>query len=151
MTSAPFGGHFYLLFKYLHKMQTPHIPNEISFSDLQGYLKDAPSNENDSHSDETISAYEERIVRQADDVIKETLEIPNLDPMVHKIMVLKLMSGFGNYLYGLAERTEDSDEREMLLMRIGKLSVAHNTLVEIPLHERDFTADNSLLSEENSD
>ncbi len=68
MTSAPFGGHFYLLFKYLHKMQTPHIPNEISFSDLQSFLKNAPNDGNDSHSDETISAYEERIVQQADEI-----------------------------------------------------------------------------------
>jgi len=151
MTSAPFGGHFYLLFKYLHKMQTPHIPNEISFSDLQGYLKDAPSNENDSRPDETISAYEERIVRQADEAIKETLEIPDLDPMVHKIMVLKLMAGFGNYLHGLFEMTEDPDEQRLYLMRIGELRIAHNAMLEIPLHEKDFTADNYLLSEENSD
>ncbi len=132
-------------------MQTPHIPNEISFADLQGFLKDAPNNENDSHSDETISAYEERIVEQADAVIQQTLEIPNLDPMVHKIMVLKLLAGFGNYLHGLAERSGDPDERDMAMMHIGKLSVAHNTIVEIPLHERDFTADPNLSPEENSD
>ena len=132
-------------------MQTPHIPNEISFSDLQGFLKDAPNNENDSRPNETISAYEERIVEQADAIIQQTLEIPNLDPMVHKIMVLKLLQGFGNYLHGLAERTEDQDERDMGMMHIGKLSVAHNAIVEIPLHERDFTADPNLSPEENSD
>ena len=66
-------------------------------------------------------------------------------------MVLKLMAGFGNYLHGLSQRTDDSDERDMFLMRIGELRIAHNTMLEIPLHERDFTADDSLLQEGNSD
>ena len=131
-------------------MQTPHIPNEISFSDLQSFLKDAPD-ENHSHPDENISAYEKRICDQADEAIKQTLEIPDLDPMVHKIMVLKLIAGFGNYLHELAQRSEDQDERDLHMMHIGKISAAHNTLVEIPLHERDFTADNTLLPTEESD
>ena len=132
-------------------MQTPHIPNQISFAALQGLLNDAP-NENDSHSDvpsvENMRAYEREICAQADSIIEFSSNIPDLDPLGHKVMILKLLVGFGNYLFSMAQQAGSEEEKTAYLVQVGKVESLHSSLCEIPMHNRDFTADPSLLGED---
>lgn len=120
-------------------MQTPHIPDSISYGELDSLLQEAtPDLAGGGYM--PLSEYEAQIIAQADKVLDFSMEIPNIDPMVHKIMVLKLLVGFGNYLHGLAQRQEDSSEAQRLLMAVGRIHSAHELIQETPLHQSDFTS-----------
>lgn len=87
------------------------VPSSISFAELASYLNRAPT-PGEEHSLELFGDFtREELEELADDAIDSIIEIAP-DPMVHKIMALKILAKFVNWHNRYGQRVLDLEGPE---------------------------------------
>ena len=119
-------------------MNNSQIPNSVSFSDLQGYMENAPS-----EPSKTIvnNLTQEDIEKIAGALVDGALEkCP--DPIVHKIMALSILSNLHAWHEAMAKQALEHGDAEcagITMEDAGALRAAYRILHNVSLGESDFT------------
>ena len=118
-----------------------NIPDQISFSDLEALASKASNDQTPSNPDEP-SDYQEKICTIAHKYVAEAYkELP--DPMLHKVMMLDIITMMFAYHLHMAEEQLKHDPRCAAgwMQDAGKFQAAHMILSTISMSEQDFTTD----------
>ena len=119
-------------------MQTPDVPDKISFASLQELMENAPEESNLG----SILPFMKQVVSASElgiDLSFEQLQ----DPLVHKVMALTILVGLARYVREV--HRFESDAAAMSREDYRKLERAHELIMEVPVHNRDFTSFPELL------
>ena len=120
------------------------VPSSISFAELSSYLDRSPT-PGEEHSLELFGDFtRDELEELADDAIDSIIEIAP-DPMVHKIMALKILAKFVNWHNRYGQRVLDLEGPESTgyiqwMNDAGILKASGMLLSQVSLGINDYTA-----------
>ena len=121
-----------------------NFPNGISTSDLQSLLKSVGNQSKDT-SPTWGDMTEQEINALAEKTIEDLIEkCPN--PMVHKVVALRIIAGFMYWHDNMAKEALEIDDRETaqsMLVDFGALRAAFSALQSVEVDDEDFTLNNN--------
>lgn len=121
-------------------MQKPDVPNAISFGALQALMTEAQSETEALPTKPQFDMDEFACLmdKLSSEVIDKSFDIEGFDPMVHKLIVLKLLVYIGEYLSRLGEQSDNPRLQQRYHQLVGRLEIAHEAVMQCPMHTRDF-------------
>ena len=128
---------------------TASVPDGISFGDLQNLMNDAHEREEQVKQEEPtpeqlMNGYQEKINDACNAGLDISLEKCE-DPMVHKLMALKIMSNMIDWHTKTGKNLIEDGEADTAvawLRDAGKFQSIINILLEIEIGEKDWTIKN---------
>jgi len=117
-------------------------PDSISFTELQRFADEAQERTNEQQK-EPLEPTRENILEAAVKAIDSaTDQVP--DPMVHKIMILEILSNMVEWHTSVGTKLMNEDETEAgvaWLRDAGKLQSMIGTILNIQLGQNDWTCE----------
>jgi len=114
------------------------IPDGVSFADLQGFMQKAqPEKSAELYAGKTQAEVEAIAEKAIMDTIAECE-----DPIIHKVMALKIMANLGDWHSLMAQHQAESGDMETAaayMADLGQIRSAYLLLRTVSVHQDDFT------------
>ena len=122
-----------------------NVPDNISFDELQQLAREAHDREDLKAQEESVDTshqeWQQEVSNAAEAGLKASLEQCE-DPMVHKLMALRIMSNMVDWHTRMGESLAQEDETKAAvawLRDAGKFQSIINILLEIQVGNQDWT------------